>query len=358
MKWLFTKEKEWADKWDVFQQSTPRGHYLQMSDWLNSYKSFGFSVEYLIGIDDNENICLGMGFVKAKYSFLKFYVVNCGPIILEGFESYAEEALKLFIDRSKKDGACYCHINFPQYLLEENSRFKEALPINSLTNNSIYFTGKVGTPFKFVSSINGFRWVELIDIDEEKYLSKLSYNYRRQIKESIKKGLTRRDAVTLEDIRTAYTCFEDNAETAGYTIRNWNDFAPYLESSVKKGYSKFIMAYLNDECQGAIWLVKAGQRYNYLMGGTKKDTHNLFVGYFMQYQAILDGLAINANGYDISVGGSKGVTEFKKRFLSEHLEFVGARHWVLSPLKFAIFKYLLPTLQKNKKLISKLIGRG
>jgi len=56
-------------------------------------------------------------------------------------------------------------------------------------------------------------------------------------------------------------------------------------------------------------------------------------------------------GYDISWGGSKGVMDFKLSFDPVVYSYVEKRHWVLSPIKFAIYSRLHPILIKNKRII-------
>ena len=47
-KYTWTKDTDDLKEWDIFLNSTPRGHYSQISHWLKSYESYGFNYELLI----------------------------------------------------------------------------------------------------------------------------------------------------------------------------------------------------------------------------------------------------------------------------------------------------------------------
>jgi lipid II:glycine glycyltransferase (peptidoglycan interpeptide bridge formation enzyme) len=351
IEWIWTREQAWRDKWDAFNNSTTRGHYLQLTDWLKSYSEFGFGLEMLIG-HENGDIKIGMGVVKAKFSFFKFYVVNCGPIVREGYEEHIEESYKLFLDKSKKEGACYCHINSP-IVLEE---FKQwGFTKSALQSDSIFYTGRLKTPFQFVISVNGFRMVDLAGKDKESYLNALDRNKRRDIKIAEKKGVELKIAETEDDIRTSYSMFENNSKEQHYNIRPWESFRSTILNLHKKGFSEFVMAYKDGVCKGALWLILAGRRYTYTMGGTLRERPDLHVGHYLHWYVVEQSIEKGLQGYDFSPGGSQGVIEFKNSYNPDRIEFEPGRHWVFSPIRYNVFMKVLPMLKKNKVVISKLI---
>ena len=64
MKFFFTKEQNWLDKWDAFLLQTERGLYNQLSDWIKSYEVYGFDFNFLIATE-NDKIVGGCGIVGA-----------------------------------------------------------------------------------------------------------------------------------------------------------------------------------------------------------------------------------------------------------------------------------------------------
>ena len=79
MKFIFTKQKEWLEKWDEYVCNHSKGSHLIYSDWLKSYKSYGFDFEIGLMLDNN-NIVGGFGVVIPKFLFFKFYIIPHGPI--------------------------------------------------------------------------------------------------------------------------------------------------------------------------------------------------------------------------------------------------------------------------------------
>jgi hypothetical protein len=73
-----------------------------------------------------------------------------------------------------------------------------------------------------------------------------------------------------------------------------------------------------------------------------------------EFVAIQEGL----DGYNISLGGSKGVVEFKNSFNTEQLYYDnGQYHWVLKPLYFKLYLFFEKKLKPHKKTISKVLSK-
>ena len=72
---------------------------------------------------------------------------------------------------------------------------------------------------------------------------------------------------------------------------------------------------------GVHYGVIAGQRYNYLMGGTVRAQPDLGVGHFLHWMAINRAKDLGLMGYDLTSGGSSGVMRFKMGFGPSHVKF-------------------------------------
>ena len=101
---FFTKDQDWLDKWDLFLQKTERGLYNQLSDWIKAYQVYDFDYTFYIITYDKE-IVGGCGLVLAKFSFLKFLIVPCGPVLIKEFENQLDNCIKDCIDFGKKNKA-------------------------------------------------------------------------------------------------------------------------------------------------------------------------------------------------------------------------------------------------------------
>ena len=149
MKSFFTKDNNWLKKWDAFLKTENRGNHLLYSDWLSSYKSYGFDFEVFIIINENEKIIGGFGAVIAKTLMFKFYIVPVGPIFTIGNESENDFALEKLKIRAKELNCCYCQFSFPHS--NENTGFKHFFSTNNINLNDY----KSGNLFKYVYSPKG-----------------------------------------------------------------------------------------------------------------------------------------------------------------------------------------------------------
>jgi lipid II:glycine glycyltransferase (peptidoglycan interpeptide bridge formation enzyme) len=68
---------------------------------------------------------------------------------------------------------------------------------------------------------------------------------------------------------------------------------------------------------------------------------------------IKESLKLNFKSYDISVGGSVGVINFKEGFGSELFEFIETKYWILNPYVFNFYLFFEKYLKKYKPLIAK-----
>jgi hypothetical protein len=126
----------------------------------------------------------------------------------------------------------------------------------------------------------------------------------------------------------------------------------------RKGFIKMLAAFKEDELKGAILLVKGGNYYTYILGGSKKEVPDLRTGDFLQWEAIKLAILEGLDGYNISLGGSKGVVEFKNSFNTEQLHYDnGQYHWVLKPLYFKLYLFFEKKLKPHKKTISKVLSK-
>lgn len=348
MELFFTKEPEWLQKWDNFQNSNAVGSHLQLSDWLRSYHSYGFEFEVCIALEENR-IVGGFGAVIAKMSFFSFYIVSYGPIIIDNSD-VLNDLIQKVENRAKELKTCYCQINLPN--TKNNDFYNSNLVLDSLK------TFKSGQLFKYVFPLNGFNWLDLTNYnDSETLLLDFKSSVRRDIRSSIRKGLEVKFLKSEEEIKQAYHLCLENASRANYSIRDWNGFRQTILNLIEKDNAIFITAFKDGEMKGAIFLIKAGNFYTYILGGTKKEKPDLLVGHFLQWEAIKLSINEKCRGYNISLGGSNGVKEFKGSFNTEVILFENGKYYkVLNNFRFSIFNLSNKYLKPYKKNIAKILA--
>ncbi len=351
MEIIYTKEERWLERWDHFIIQEDRGSHLLLSDWVKSFEAYGFDYEFVIYVE-NDTIRGGYAAIIAKVFVFKFYIVPFGPIVTNGYEEQLNELIGTVTVRAKLYNSCYCHIT---------------LPFSSIPNRHIYFdlpklsalgNAKYGHLFKYVYSTNGFNWIDLKGFDEESKIMTLKPAVRRNIRNSYRKGLVLADMNTKDKVEEGYRLFIENSKLAHYSIREWNDIKTSLFSLLEKDVLKMLGAYKDGELKGAILLVKSGSYFSYIFGGSKKEVPDLRTGDFLQWEAVKLSIDNGFDGYNISLGGSKGVIEFKNSFNTEQIEFENSKfHWILKPTFFSLFMFFEKKMKPYKKQIAKLLSK-
>ena len=355
IKW--TSSNSDLKKWNDFLKKNKQGHYLQSSIWLKSYNNYGFNFEVLLVENNEGEIIAGMGTVIAGVSIFKTFIAPCAPIISKGNENLSEDIFKQFLKRAKQKNAFYCHINAP--ILKENHEIINQYCLSNISKQSIFYTGKKGIKIKYISSINGFRPV-FIDHNNtntvyENVFKNFNSNTKRNVKKAQKNNLELKFATTKEELKEAYRIIELNGQTQGYAVRSYNDMEGMLTEMLTEKLCIVPCCYNNNSIVGALILFEVGQRLTYISGGTLRTSEDLKVGHFLHNEMINYSINKGYEFYDISVGGSEGVTRFKKGFNGHHIEFIEARHWVLNNFKFDVFIRLNKIISKNKSLFSRVI---
>ncbi|UPT71347.1 MAG: GNAT family N-acetyltransferase [Flavobacterium sp. JAD_PAG50586_2] len=349
MEIIFTKHANWLTKWDQFVTAEDKASHLSLSDWNKSFRSYGFDFEVCI-LTENEKIYGGFAAVIAKAAIFKFYIVPHGPVIASGNENQLNDLIAKVPERAKHFNCCYGHISLPVSKIENPHTY------TSFKNLSLK-SAKEGHLFKYVYSSNGLNWIALQGFDEESKMMSLKASSRRNIRYSYRKELELKSLTTKEEIETGYALFQENSNQANYNIREWKDMKETLFSLNEKGNLRILAAYKDNEMKGAILLVKAGNYYTYILGGTKKETPDLGVGDFLQWEAIKLSLESGFDGYNISLGGSKGVVEFKSGFNTEPIYFENSKyHWIVKPFYFKSYLFFEKHLKSHKKTISKVLS--
>lgn len=351
MKIVYTKDQYWLDKWDAFVTNDNCGSHLLLSDWVKSYQSYGFDYEFCIGIKEDV-IVGGYAVVIAKALVFKFFIVPFGPIVSKGFKNQLNEFIETVPKRALYHNCCYCHINLAFSIVSNEHVCNSGYQLPALSN------AKEGHLFKYIYSSNGLNWINLnrySDIDS--ILMSLKPSVRRNIRNSYQKGLVFEEMNTIEKFEKGYHLFLENAKQGNYSIREWNDLKDCLLALLDKGHLKMLGAFKTEELKGAILLIKAGKYFTYILGGSKKEVPDLRTGDFLQWEAVKLSFQEGFDGYNISLGGSKGVIDFKNSFNTKQIVFEKSKYyWILKPFYFRLFLLFETSIKPFKKQVSKILS--
>lgn len=351
MEIVHTKDEDWLKKWDDFVIQENKGSHLLFSDWVKSYQSYGFDYEFCIGIE-NDSIVGGYGAIIAKALVFKFYIVPYGPIVSEGFENRLDKLIETVPQRAAYYNSCYCHITVP-FSIASNEHAYNVLPELFALNNA-----KEGHLFKYVYSSNGLNWIDLKEFsDVESKIRALKSSVRRNIRNSYRKGLILENMDSIEKLEKGYRLYLENSKLGNYSIREWDDIKESLVTLLGKGVLKMLGAYKNGELKGSILLIEAGNHFTYVFGGSKKEIPDLTTGDFLQWEAIKLSIENGFDGYNISLGGSKGVINFKNSYNTEPIVFEQSKYyWIVKPFYFRVFLFFDKSIKPFKKQVSKILS--
>ncbi|WP_353087645.1 GNAT family N-acetyltransferase [Flavobacterium sp.] len=338
------------EAWDTFVEQYPQGSHLLYSDWLHSYRNYGFQAE--IGVYQTAGgIQGGFGAVIAKVLGFRFYIIPYGPVgtAPEVIQACLDSAVK----RAQAVGACMIQFTIPMGT-------KSCRPMYPFNENYIPHEFQMGNAFKYVYSCPGFNWV---DLSGQKTIEGLiesfpSASFRRDVRSGMRKNEKLSYALTPEEVAQAYALCQENADENGYQIRSWSDIGPTILNLIGKERLKFLTTTSDGQLKGAGLFLKAGQYYTFVMGGTKKEKPPRHTGHYLQMKVIEMALQEGMDGYNISLGGSEGVKAFKGSFVTVPYYFHdGTYYRVLKPIRFKIFRYFDTWIKPYKGHIAKLLKR-
>ncbi len=353
MEVIFTKEKKWLELWDMYVLESPMGSHLVLSDWLTSFKSYGF--DYEVGLIVSDGIIVGgCGIVIPKFLVFKFYIIPHGPIYTDGYGVDYQYFLKQIQERAKESGCCYMQLSLPIASNEKIEDYSYNLDIRTWFD-SLYKPGKL---FQYVYTSYGLNWVDFgTNSSAEDYLSQLSPKVRRNIRMPYNKGA---NVIFVKDepsIAKGYELIVENAKAGNYQVRSFKEFGSTILALINKGYAHFIICEVGGVPKAAGFFVETKGFITNIMGGVLREKPDIKLGYMLQWEIIKKSFEKGFRGYNISMGGSVGVQDFKSRFGAEAVYYDQPHyHLVLNPVYFKLFKFFDTYMKPHKAKISKLLS--
>lgn len=349
MKISITKDLNYQKKWDDFIATNENGSHLQLATWLQSYSSYGFDYELYIAEKDNK-IIGGFGAIIAKVLFFKFYIIPHGPIVNDENVLLLDQLLEAIPARAKALKCCYCQVSFPT--------FRKPKLIFEYYRNLHKIGYTKGNLFKYVYLSNGLNWLDFSKYNStDEILLDFKSTVRRDIRNAERKAHEIQFLTSELEIKKAYDLCLENAKNNKYSLRDWSSFKFTILTLVENGSGKFIAAYKDNEIKGAVFLVKAGNYYTYILGGTKKEKPDLLTGHLLQWEAIKLSYTEKCDGYNISLGGSDGVKEFKNSFVTRQYSNEDAKHYVVLNKKiFKFFLFFEKKIKPHKRTIATILA--
>ncbi|MGJ8593523.1 MAG: lipid II:glycine glycyltransferase FemX [Aquaticitalea sp.] len=354
MEYIFSKERSWLERWDKFNFDHPKGSHLICTDWLKSYGSYGFDFELGLLVE-NDKIVGGYGAILPKIAIFKFYIIPHGPIFQSDSEQDMENQLTQIKRRAKEKGCCYLQLSLPisdNPQIMKHSYGKKAA--SALTKNM-----KSGKLFKHIYSSYGLNWVDFGKMENhELFLENLTPKVRRNIRMPNNKGAVATIVSNMEIIEKGYGMIIENANFGNYSVRTFDDISATIKNLIDKDRAYFVICEVENEIKAAAFFVKSNGFITNITGGVLREKPDIKLGYMLQWEIIKKSYELNYDGYNISMGGSAGVQDFKSKFGAESIIYEGPHyHVILRPLYFKMFTTVDRYLKPYKAQISKLLSR-
>jgi lipid II:glycine glycyltransferase (peptidoglycan interpeptide bridge formation enzyme) len=159
----------------------------------------------------------------------------------------------------------------------------------------------------------GIGAVDILKSAEEQIMS-LKYQVRRNIKRSIEQEIEIVRVSKLSELSLFYSICKINAKESNYSIRPYLILKKMWKRGLQSESFSFYLAKKDNKSIGAIWTIKSGNMYHNIMGGSLKLKPRIEVGYAIQWGIIEASRRNNFTKYNISIGGPKGVEQFKDDF--------------------------------------------
>ncbi len=356
--WLEEGDKSGLEAWDEFLLRSPRGHYCQLSTWLRSFRSYGFSFSVLVARGKTGGAIAG-GIGLLRFGARPFGALSApvGPIVEVGCEVAVRPILEAVLAEAKRRGAFLVQLQFP---CAAGVVLPALLPSVDPPDQAPHYPGKwlpVGT------APGQMLWIEFPQAPEpeawrELLLARFHPMTRRNIKLAQRQGLEVVEASSEPEIREAYTLIERNGRERGYATRRWQDFGPILLEQVARSQATVLLAQWRGRYVGAHYGVRAGRRYSYLMGAALREHGNLKIGHFLHWSAMNQARDLGLCGYDLTSGGTRGVLRFKMGFCPQRISFLPPESYVLSRWRCAVFSTVSPWLRRHKAVVSRVLSAG
>jgi lipid II:glycine glycyltransferase (peptidoglycan interpeptide bridge formation enzyme) len=305
-------------------------------------------------LDENE-IVGGYGVVLPKFSIFKFYILPHGPIFRNDSQHHLKEHLSQIKRRAKDKGCCYLQLSVPissDSLIQKHVYSEETTSILKETLNS-------GKCFHYIYSSYGLNWVDLKKADNhELFLEQLTPKVRRNVRMPYNKDARVSFVTDMELIEKGYDVIIENAIYGNYSVRTFKDIKSTIQNLIEKERAYFVICEVENTIKAAGFFVQSNGFFTNITGGVLRGKPDIKLGYMLQWELIKKSYDFNYQGYNISMGGSSGVQDFKSKFGAKSILYEQPHyHLILKPFYFKLFRIFNTYLKPYKAQISKLLSR-
>ncbi|HEY4389435.1 MAG TPA: peptidoglycan bridge formation glycyltransferase FemA/FemB family protein [Ktedonobacteraceae bacterium] len=324
--------EEQRAQWDAFISTHSQGHIMQSWGWGELKGFSGWSPVRVALYDEEEHIqaaalvlCRTATHVPLRAAHLAY--IPKGPVLDWHNAQLCQAFFSQLHPFLRKRGALALRMELGQEA--EGSEAEMVLA---------RLTPYAALPVRTVQPLRTI----LLDLtpSEEQLLARMKDKWRYNVRLAARKGVTIREAETLDDVRAWYQILQTTSardqfgvHTQVYYEHAWSIFAP-------RGQARLLLAEYEGQILAGIFVTLFGSEGIYFYGASSNEQRQLMPNYLLQWEAIRWAKQRGATRYDFwgipntesEEEAMAGVYRFKRGWGGQVMQFLGGYEVVYRPL--------------------------
>ena len=344
------------EKWNHIISQFEGSTILQTWEWGKIKSQNGWKQDYYVREDTFGNpeaaaLILSREKRLSKFSpSIKILYVPHGPLLDWGNPELVTETLDHLKEYSKKQKAAYIKVD-PQIILAQDTA--TCLHENGKTtvNYKEYFKKSGWLDSRQQIQFKNTFWIDLTKSEEE-LLANMKQKTRYNIRLAEKKGVKVRQG-SKNDFDVIYEMYAATSKRDGFIIRPKEYYCQLWDTFMEAGMAVPLIAEVQDEPVGALFLFHFNQKSYYLYGMSRDVHREKMPSYLLQWEAIRLSKSLECKIYDLwgapdvfdPTDRMWGVHKFKDGLGGEIIQTIGAFDFPTSKLAYTIIQEALPRYQ-------------
>lgn len=324
--------------WDDFVAEHANGHLLQSWDWGELKATSGWHPMRLALWDEYAHQMVAAAQILRRTAPLlplwtgHLAYIPKGPVIDWSQEPVCEAFFSQLHALLRKQGAIALRV--------------EPGP-EADTSEGVLATGYLASCCtRRTHAIQPLRTIVLdLALDEQTLLAQMKEKWRYNIRLATRKGVTVRDATSIEDLRLWYDLLQVTSQRDQFGVHTFDYYRCAWELFVSSGKARLLLAEHEGRLLAGIFVALFARQGLYLYGASSNEQRQLMPNYLLQWEAIRWTRQQGARLYDFwgipdtdaEDEAMAGVYRFKRGWGGRVTQFPGAYEQVYRPvmMKFA-----------------------
>jgi peptidoglycan pentaglycine glycine transferase (the first glycine) len=328
---LLAVEEEQREQWDAFVSRHPQGHLMQSWGWGELKAASGWSPVHMALYNEEREIeaatlvlCRTAAHVPLRVGHLAY--IPKGPVLDWQNRRVSEAFFAQLHPFLRRRGALALRMELGQELESEAAK----IVLERLKHKA-----------QVVRSVQPLRTI-LLDLapSEETLLAQMKEKWRYNVRLAGRKGVTVREAETLDDVRAWYQLLQTTSERDKFGIHTQEYYERAWSIFVARRQARLLLAEHEGQLLAGIFVSLFGAEGIYLYGASSNEQRQLMPNYLLQWEAIRLARQQGATRYDFwgipQTEGEEeamaGVYRFKRGWGGRVVQFLGGYEVVYHPL--------------------------